>query len=125
METINNLPWILYAIDTLTQSFSGLAIVTGLVTVLFIGTTALSFDDMCMKDGEAFRSKMPYKTLVCWLVFTTLWSTFVPDREDAHKYLAVWGGVELIQQPEIQSLGGKGIDVINKAMDEYLAEKED
>lgn len=44
----------------------------------------------------------------------------IPSKDTAYKLLAIYGGIEVINNPDVQQLGNKGYKVLNKIMDEYL-----
>ena len=68
---------------------------------------------------KMYISVWPLKTfIVLSLVFVWL----LPTKDTAYKMLAAYGVQSIVTNPEVQKLGGKSLDVLNKAMDEYLQE---
>ena len=50
--------------------------------------------------------------------------SFLPSTDTAYKMVAVYGATELVQMEEVQEIGGKSLEVINKVMDDYLGKIE-
>jgi len=118
MENLDNLVWIVYLLDViLGDKFE-------VVLFLFIVMTALGMlgrfvgDEIGEKLDKTFIRKSIYIPTILLFIFQTL----APTTTTAYKMLAVYGGVEIIKSPEVQKLGGKGIEVLNKVLDDYLKE---
>ena len=119
---------LIYFIDVVCGNHSGLAILTGLLTVLWVFGFIISLianldEDVKPEDRAQFllvyRSLWPLKTFVILMIFL---SVILPSKDTAYKMLAAYGIESLVTNPEVQKLGGKSLDVINKAMDDYLKE---
>lgn len=124
-----NLAMMIYFIDVICGGHGGLAVVTGIMLLLWVFGFMIS---ICIRLDEGFKkedreqfmsiykSLWPLKTFV---VVMCVLSTVVPDKDTAYKMLAAYGIESIVTNPEVQKLGGKSLDVLNKAMDEYLQEE--
>jgi len=56
------------------------------------------------------------------LVFLSLIVVFVPSKQTAYAMLAAYGLQEISQTEEAKRIGSKSVQVIEKALDEYLKE---
>lgn len=75
-----------------------------------------------LKRKAEFWDKFGFKRYVVLFITFMLVGIALPSKEGAYKLLAIYGGVEVLKSPEVQKLGGKGVDVLNKVMDDYLEE---
>lgn len=71
------------------------------------------------KYPEFYKSLWPLKV---FLLISIPLLFFIPSKDTAYKMLAAYGVQSIITNPEVQKLGGKSLDVLNKTMDEYLQE---
>ena len=123
-----NLAMIIYFIDVICGEHGGLAVITGIILILwvfgFVVSICVRLDEDVNEDDRIqfmsiYKSLWPLKTFV---MVMCLLSTVVPDKDTAYKMLAAYGVESIVTNPEVQKLGGKSLDVLNKAMDEYLQE---
>lgn len=124
-----NLAMMIYFIDVICGEHGVLAVITGVTLILwlfgFLVSICLRLDeDVKKEDREQFmsiyKSLWPLKTFV---VVMCVLSAVVPEKDTAYKMLAAYGVESIVTHPEVQKLGGKSLDVLNKAMDEYLQEE--
>ena len=124
---MNDLMWILYWIEVLGNAGSLICIVSFSVigVVLFIGCWFPVVIEECRAHNED-KYRGLYKTLLTKIlpmaiVFLCV-SAFIPSRAVMYQMLAVKGLTDLTQHERVQELGGKSLDVLEKAMNEYLNE---
>lgn len=119
---------LIYFIDVLCDTHAGLEFLTLLVSMAwvfgFIVSIVVRLDDDVGEENRQkfmmiYKSFWPLKTFVVMMI---LFSVLLPTKETAYKMLAAYGVESLVTNPEVQKLGGKSLDVINKAMDDYLKE---
>ena len=124
-----NLAMMIYFIDVICDRHGVLANITEILLIIwlfgFIVSICIRLDDNVTKKGREqfmsiYKSLWPLKTFV---VVMCVLSTVVPDKDTAYKMLAAYGVESIVTNPEVQKLGGKSLDVLNKAMDEYLQEE--
>ena len=130
---MDNLIWIIYIIDTLLDSVLGFGIVIAVALSIFLiivlvnlgearNTAETHNGNAYYKNKatywEAYNTKRPL-VILCFLIPVLI---LIPSKTTAYKLLAIYGGVELLKTPEMQEIGGKGMEVLNKAMNEYLDE---
>ena len=124
-----NLAMMIYFIDVICDRHGVLANLTEILLIIwlfgFIVSICIRLDDNVTKKGREqfmsiYKSLWPLKTFV---VVMCVLSTVVPDKDTAYKMLAAYGVESIVTNPEVQKLGGKSLDVLNKAMDEYLQEE--
>ncbi len=107
---------LIYFIDVLCGEHLGWSLMTafGLLVVCFAKLICA-----LEKKPEFYKSLWPLKVFL----FISIPLLFlIPTKETAYKMLAAYGVESLVTNPEVQKLGGKSLDVINKAMDDYLKE---
>ena len=120
MEQLDNLVWIVYLIDVFCGDNDGVIILIALGACGWLFVKVGVVDTGCPWHTAALKlPNWPAYLIVSLMVL----SNFIPSKDTAYKMLAIYGGVELLQQPEIQEVGGKGLDVLNKVMDDYLQEE--
>lgn len=72
---------------------------------------------------EELACVYPTKTRYYFLLaFFILSCNLIPNKDTCYAMLAAYGVESIVTNPEVQKLGGKSLDVLNKAMDEYLEE---
>jgi glucan phosphoethanolaminetransferase (alkaline phosphatase superfamily) len=119
---------LIYFIDVICGSHMFLGFLTFFLGMAWVFGFAMSIvAKVDTTAGEIFREQFLsiYKSmwpLKAFVVIMLTLSTLVPSKETAYKMLAAYGVESLVTNPEVQKLGGKSLDVINKAMDEYLKE---
>lgn len=127
---MSDLVWIVYVIDTVLDSVEGVrAFLSG---VLFFGSfcVVIAFAATNIHGMQAAKEewnprfikmfKLGFMPAALLLFFLSL----IPSSSTAYKMLAVYGATELAQLEEVQEISGKSLEVINKVMDDYLAESE-
>lgn len=119
---------LIYFIDVVCGSHGGLAVLTGVLAIIWLFGFIVSIvsnldEDIKPEDLDSFllvyQSLWPLKTFVILMIAL---SVIIPSKDTAYKMLAAYGVESLVSNPEVQKLGGKSLDVINKAMDDYLKE---
>lgn len=119
-----SLVWMIYFIDVL-SSEGGLAVIGCLyfVVLLFFCFARVSVSS----NSDVAEIKKILKivntgTLKTLAVVFILYGTLVPTKATAYKMLAAYGVTEIAQNESVQNLGGKSLEVLEKAMDDYLKE---
>lgn len=124
-----NLAMMIYFIDVICGGHPGLGLITFFTALAWLFGFAISIviqlDEDVKHEGSQkfmsiYRSMWPLKTFV--IVMVAL-SVVLPNKDTAYKMLAAYGVESIVTNPEVQKLGGKSLDVLNKAMDEYLQEE--
>lgn len=119
---------LIYFIDVICGGHAGLAVLTCFITSAWLFGFVVSIviqlnEDIKHEDSQKFlsvyRSMWPLKTFV---IITITLSVVLPNKDTAYKMLAAYGVQTIIENPDVQKLGGKSLEVLNKAMDEYLQE---
>lgn len=122
--------FIIYFINVICQSWQGVGfflIVFGVISLIIIVMSMFTPDKIQEKETDEtlrlfFRKK-------CWkwiasLCFSILFlSNFIPDRDTAYTMLAAYGVQEVAQMPQVQATASKSLEVLNKAMDQYLKDQ--
>lgn len=118
MEDLSNLVWIIYTLDVILGSKPEM------VTFILLAIAGLGILGRIVDDevGKDLAKSCLSKVVVIPAILMVIFQLIVPSKETAYKMLAIYGGVSVIQSPEVQKLGGKGVAVLNKVMDEYLQE---
>ena len=131
------LAWIIYLIETLDIS-KGLGFFGGVGVILWVGGLAFSIAAKLgiveetsrnperkpnLHEGylKLYSQLWPLKLLVC--VMLTL-AVLLPTKETAYTMLAAYGVESIVTNDKVQEFGGKSLDVINKAMDNYLQQSD-
>ena len=117
---MDNLVWAIYFIDTLTSegghALAGSLIIMSVSLLYVVG----KFDS----DMPDFHLIMPIKSLITLGALLCIYGAIMPSKDTAYKMLAAYGVTEIAQNEEVQRLSGKSLQVLEKAMDEYLNEGE-
>ena len=72
------------------------------------------------KSKVDYWDKFGFKRYLIPSIFLMILTLATPNESSAYKIMAVYGGVELVTNPKVQALGGKGVEVLNKVMDDYI-----
>lgn len=126
-----SLAWIIYFIDVLCDN-KGLGFIGFLGCVMWFCGFIVSMSSGMCREGERgyddsqqflliYKKLLPVKVLVATLL---LYNIFIPSKDTAYKMLAAYGVESIVTNDKVQELGGKSLDVLNKAMDDYLKESE-
>lgn len=123
---MENLIWIIYLIDVLTQPMRGLGMllvssfVVGLVLhiVYVLGDTSenANKDD---KDFIKLYKSLPIKTVTVISFTLLLLSNLIPTQDTAYKMLAAYGVSEVAQSGNVQELMGDGMEVLKITLKDY------
>ncbi len=119
------LAFIIYLIETV-SSEGGHAVLGWilLICMSYVGIHRGLVEDKDKKGYEAFYSHIPVRIIYSTSIFFILWGTFVPSKDSAYKMLAAYGVYEASQSESVNNLAGKSFEVLEKAMDGYLKDKE-
>jgi hypothetical protein len=131
-----DLIWIIYWIDWLGTGnpFIGIGGVLISIVMVFMVWFAIwmgtnkpdkTVSEEAAMAMESMKPAKPY--FVCWIVLCLIGASanaFVPSRDTAYKMLAAYGVTEIAKSDEVKRLGGKSLEVLEKAMDSYLKESE-
>lgn len=107
-------------------------VIKPLLLVVWVSVLVLLFISLmsggCLSDAKGRRDEVKIKYweefgfkryLISALLLTTL-GVAIPTPSTAYTMLAAYAGVEVAQNEEVQELGGKGLEVLNKVIDDYL-----
>lgn len=139
-----NLAFVIYMIDRLDAIvygpltvFSCLALIVLLFMGLFYyvagGDSAVeSYKLKESKNSRASESEhyahlyynLPTKAIMWCCIPLVVASLLVPDKDTMYTILAAYGVQEVAENEDVQEFAGKSLDVLEKAMDEYLAEND-
>ena len=126
-----SLVWVIYLIDVICKPWVDVGILIFVGTLVCAGLTIGSCfttdkQELC-SDDEAFRlflRKPVWKKLMIFGIAVLFLSNFIPERDTAYKMLAAYGVEEAIKLPQVQGVADKSLQVLNKAMDDYLKESD-
>ena len=126
-----SLVWVIYLIDVICKPWVDVGILIFVGTLVCAGLTIGSCfttdkQELC-SDDEAFRlflRKPVWKKLMIFGIAVLFLSNFIPERDTADKMLAAYGVEEAIKLPQVQGVADKSLQVLNKAMDDYLKESD-
>jgi hypothetical protein len=135
MENLDNLVWLVYFIDVVLQwdmieldFFLFIFVMSTIVwcMICFIpmhdGTQKYCENRLENFTGFAKNVKKYYIGLFVFCFMGNMFNALMPERDTAYKMLAVYGGIEVLKNPDIQRVGGKGFDILEKVIDEYLGD---
>lgn len=120
---MSDLVWIVYFVDTVFRSVS---ILNGTLSFCaFLSLVAyLVYRIHC--DIYNLTPKVKVTDLpIKKVIFTIFTLSLLPSKDTAYKMMAVYAGTEVMQSEQATEIGNKSLKVINKVMDEYLAEDKD
>lgn len=122
--------FIIYFINVICGGWTGVGLLLGMLCLVstIISTVGLFIPKDRQEDlpEETIRLALTHK---CWkwiagLSFGILFlSNFIPDRDTAYTMLAAYGVQEVAQMPQVQATASKSLEVLNKAMDQYLKDQ--
>jgi len=116
---MENLIWIIYFIDVLSSN-GGLGVTGFLLLAGSIVVHLIIYAESNEGEAKKFKDMFPLKTVVSISVVFMIYSFIVPSKDTAYKMLAAYGVYELTQNERAKNLGGKSLEVLEAAMDEYL-----
>ena len=126
-----SLVWVIYLIDVVCQPWVGVSVLLIFSTLAFGGLTLAGCfttdKEELFSSDEAFRlflRKPVWKKLMIFGISILFLSNFIPERDTAYKMLAAYGVEEAIKLPQVQGIADKSLQVLNKAMDDYLKESD-
>lgn len=124
-----DLVWIIYFIDVICGDWSGLGV---LCVLTFIASSVFYFVYKLSKSEDSptddtkqlikFCENIPLKTFMFVPFILLFLGNFIPSKDTAYKMLSAYGVTEIVQNEKVQELGGKSLEVLEKAMNEYLKE---
>jgi hypothetical protein len=122
--------WIIYLIDVVMGTYIQWQWLVSLYVVTFVGMSLYYGDNPGEAENGIFNEVYNtlgkfVKPLLFFVVLSVLINTFTPSKDTAYKMLAAYGVTELVKSEEAQKLGGKSLEVLEKAMDEYLGDKKE
>lgn len=120
-----NLVFIVYLlglVEKLNHSLQVVFVVSIVSTGICLLIKGIDYEDLS-KDTHKTYNDWTKRFISIALVSGTLF-TFVPTKEMAYTMLAAYGVEEIVTNERVQELGGKSLDVIEKALDEFLQEEE-
>ena len=133
---MENLIWIIYLIDVLTQPMMGL----GFMLLLFfaVGTLLHIYYHLCDDSDDApyddktfikMYNGFPVKTVTVVSFVLLLLSNLIPTQGTAYKMLAAYGVSEVAKSENVQELMGDGMEVLKITLKDYkdklISPKED
>lgn len=123
-----SLVFIIYVVQVLLPAVSvTLDLLCGASAFFMLASTLAHFTH---KDDSW---KPDYKECCVWVKSKRNWigvfilgllANLVPDKETSYVLLAAYGVQEIASNDKVQELGGKSLEVLEKAMNEYLKESE-
>jgi hypothetical protein len=122
MEKLDNLALVIYIVEKLNSTLALTWVVICLL-VLALAVKLTHMDNAVKQKSEEnikYWSKFGFKRYTLPLCPLLLLALALPNQTSAYKILAVYTGVEIIQNPEIQAVSGKGLKVIDKVLNTYL-----
>lgn len=123
---MENLVWIIYLIDVLTQPMRGLGVllviffVAGLV--LHVAYALCDTSEGAKKDDKDFiklYKSLPIKTVTVVSFVLLLLSNLIPTKDTAYKMLAAYGVSEVAKSENVQELMGDGMEVLKITLKDY------
>jgi len=121
-----NLVFIVYLLGLVEKANVTLGVVTILsfsLVGLILLVKGIGARDISKDTQEAFT--LWAKRFATTGVVTGLLFTLVPTKEISYAMLAAYGVEEIVTNDRVQELGGKSLDLLEKTLDEYLAEKKE
>lgn len=126
-----SLPTMIYLIDVICGDWAGLEFVCGLFIIGVMGVKFVVIlvplvHDLDTKEEEKIKEldkKLSKLYVIAYITIVgMLLSNLIPERDTAYKMLAAYGVESVVANPDVQKLGGKSLQVLEKAMDDYLKE---
>ena len=74
------------------------------------------------EDFANFYSQLPKKAIMWCCMPLVLIHTSVPDKDTCYAILAAYGVQTAAESEEVKQFAGKSLEVLEKAMDQYLEE---
>lgn len=123
MEQLDNLVLIIYLVEVGILAISTLHFI-GILILFVLGVVWLVVVIGTDSTGKAVESTKGAAKYLPWriAIFICILGIFTPTKDTAYKLLAVYAGIEVIKSPQIQEIGGKSVDVLNKVLDDFLQE---
>jgi hypothetical protein len=75
-------------------------------------------------EGDTTPEKLRACSYPKTFLFIWLLGFLIPEEKVMYTMLAAYGVQEIVTNPKVQELGGKSLDVLEKAMDEYIGKEE-
>lgn len=128
---MENLIWVIYLIDVLTQPMRGVGVLLVLTAMfgsvgLIIKVVTSSIENPSANDKVwgSILKKLPLKTMTYIPIALMLLSNLIPSQDTAYKMLAVYGVVEVSKQEDVKEVFGEGFEILKLTMQEYKKELE-
>ena len=119
---MENLVWIIYFVDVLSVD-EGFVFYAGMTAIVYCAAKA---GLILVPENDPDRGtvdKLPAKTIGRVALALILYAWLIPSKDTAYKMLAAYGVTEIATNDKVKELGGKSLQVLEKAMDEYIKEK--
>lgn len=119
------LAFIIYLIDVLCgKGLSFLLALTSMLGLLWFTYVYLYIfvgDERESEEAKLTLERSKKGKKYIWIALLLL--VFIPSEKTAYKMLAAYGVQSIVENPKVQELGSKSLQVLEKAMNEYI-EKE-
>ena len=121
---MENLILVVYLIDILCNDGMRFIIFVATIILFVIALVSKIYQSEAIERGNGglkeYWQNFGFRRYILsgFMVLTLL--VGIPSKDTAYKLLAIYGGIEVINNPDVQQLGNKGYKVLNKIMDEYL-----
>ena len=123
-----NLVTIIYLADIVPTALRLPLVMSAFVLVVSAVICLIQMDvyDNDQEDSTYYKGKRfiqnaasfkPY--VIAWLAFAFI-NSLIPSSGTAYKMMAAYGVTEIAKTEEMRSLGGKSLEVLDKAMSDYL-----
>lgn len=125
-----SLAFIVYVVTTLLPAIASLFVMVaciGCLVSLYYAIIRIvgiiEYDDDEMREKYLGKTKfLASGTVLCTALFL---GNLIPDKEDSYAILAAYGVEEIISNEKVKDVAGKSLEVLEKAMSEYLDEDKD
>ena len=122
---MENLVWVIYLIDVLTQPMAGVGFMLFLCMIAALVLHVVYA--LCDKDNPSsdesqfinFYKGLPVKTVGITSMLLLLVSNLIPSQDTAYKMLAVYGVSEVANNQNVQELMGDGMDILKLTLKDY------
>lgn len=98
----------------------GLSVICAIFLLLLKAITATDVSESTQKGFTLWAKRVSVTAVVSGVLFT-----LVPTKEISYVMLAAYGVEEIVTNDRVQELGGKSLDLLEKTLDEYLADKKE
>lgn len=118
------LVFIIWLVTSVLPAVTGVCIFVGIAYTLVILFSLIH--NWIEKDGDreekgyielVHKKRYVFLPVVCFFL-----AGLIPDKETSYVMLAAYGVESIASNDKVQELGGKSLEVLEKAMDSYLKE---